>query len=295
VRGQYVLVMNAVVVVLLMALMGFARSASRVHWHVYGVLEDTSAYAYTPALGQAAVFMSVSALLFFLMLVFLFWVLSRTLRYPAFSTQYFFLAPFVFWATSFSEKSAVVSMPQVSERPKYFRKAVWTVCGILIAYTYLSYQIPQKVSLPPERGEFNFSQVSSTKELVRVGQKIFFGKGQCALCHSIGPSPVARAPDLQGIGAKLTREFLYESLTQPEAYIYKQYDQEGSPRVFPARMPAINKPPVGLSEPELLAVMAYVQSLGGEVTIQPEEVKAAMLATVSSGEPAGGNNPSTSR
>jgi hypothetical protein len=76
---------------------------------------------------------------------------------------------------------------------------------------------------------------------------------------------------------------MYESLTQPQAYIYLDYRHEGPPKQYPARMPHINKPPVGLSEPELLAVMAYLQSLGGEVTIQPEEVKTVMPTTVSRG------------
>jgi hypothetical protein len=42
-------------------------------------------------------------------------------------------------------------------------------------------------------------------------------------------------------------------------------------------MPHINRPPVGLSEPELLAVIAFVQSLGGEVTVRLEELKAAAM------------------
>ena len=45
VRSGYTLVSNAVMVILLMSLMGYARSSSRVHWHVYGVIRDTSEYA----------------------------------------------------------------------------------------------------------------------------------------------------------------------------------------------------------------------------------------------------------
>ena len=50
-RAGYALVLNAVMVILLMTLMGYARSSSRVHWHVYGVMRDTSHYAFSPALG----------------------------------------------------------------------------------------------------------------------------------------------------------------------------------------------------------------------------------------------------
>jgi len=282
VRSQHILILNAAVVILTMTLMGYARSASRVHWHIYGVLEDTSPYAYSPALGQAGTVMSLSTFVFLFLVAFLFWVITRTVRRFAFSTQYFFMAPFFFWAVSLADKPAV-PVPQVAQRPKFFRKAVVTACGLLIAFTYLAHQVPQMVSLPPKKQEFDPSQIKTQAELVKVGQGLFFGKGQCALCHSIGPSESARCPDLKGIGAKVTREFMYESLTQPQAYIYLDYRHEGRPKQYPARMPYINKPPVGLSEPELLAVMAFLQSLGGEVTIQPEEVKTVMPTTVSTG------------
>lgn len=73
-RAMYTLVLNAVMVILLMTLMGYARSASRMHWHVYGVMRDTSPYAYSPALGYASAFMSLTTFLFCLMLSFIFWV-----------------------------------------------------------------------------------------------------------------------------------------------------------------------------------------------------------------------------
>ena len=76
VRAGYTLVLNAIMVILLMALMGYARSSSRVHWHVYGVLRDTSEYAYSPALGFATALMSLNTFLFCLLLAFIFWVAS---------------------------------------------------------------------------------------------------------------------------------------------------------------------------------------------------------------------------
>ena len=74
IRAGYSLVSNAVMVILLMSLMGYARSSSRVHWHVYGVMRDTSDYAYSPALGYAAAFMSLNTFLFCLLVAFIFWV-----------------------------------------------------------------------------------------------------------------------------------------------------------------------------------------------------------------------------
>ena len=74
IRAGYSLVSNAVMVILLMSLMGYARSSSRVHWHVYGVIRDTSDYAYSPALGYAAAFMSLNTFVFCLLVAFIFWV-----------------------------------------------------------------------------------------------------------------------------------------------------------------------------------------------------------------------------
>lgn len=74
IRAGYALVSNAVMVILLMSLMGYARSSSRVHWHIYGVMRDTSEYAYSPALGYAAAFMSLNTFVFCLLVAFIFWV-----------------------------------------------------------------------------------------------------------------------------------------------------------------------------------------------------------------------------
>ena len=76
VRAQYALVLNAVTVVLTMTLMGYARSASRVHWHIYGVMQDTSPYAFSPAFGFAGLFMALCTFLFCMIVLFIFWVAS---------------------------------------------------------------------------------------------------------------------------------------------------------------------------------------------------------------------------
>ncbi|MBI4400693.1 MAG: cytochrome ubiquinol oxidase subunit I [Nitrospirae bacterium] len=75
-RASYALVLNALMVILLMSLMGYARSSSRVHWHIYGLLEDTSPYAFSPALGEASAVMASCAFIFCLIVSFIFWVAS---------------------------------------------------------------------------------------------------------------------------------------------------------------------------------------------------------------------------
>jgi cytochrome bd-type quinol oxidase subunit 1 len=73
-RSQYALFILAVTFTWLMGLMGFARSGIRQHWHVWQVLPDTSAHAATPALGYAAMIISLCVLVFLSLVGFIFWL-----------------------------------------------------------------------------------------------------------------------------------------------------------------------------------------------------------------------------
>jgi len=72
--SQYVLIFIAVTFTWLMGLMGYVRSGLRQHWHVYGVMRDTSVDAFTPTLGFATKIVSVTVLIFFLLISFVFWL-----------------------------------------------------------------------------------------------------------------------------------------------------------------------------------------------------------------------------
>ena len=74
--SQYVLIFIAVTFTWLMGLMGYVRSGLRQHWHVYGVIRDSSPDAFTPTLGFATRVVSVTVLLFFLLIGFVFWITS---------------------------------------------------------------------------------------------------------------------------------------------------------------------------------------------------------------------------
>ena len=76
VRSQYVLVFLCVFIVLLIGLMGFIRSGLRENWHVYSVIEDTSAGSWTPDNLLMAQVVSVCAILFLAAVSFLFWLTS---------------------------------------------------------------------------------------------------------------------------------------------------------------------------------------------------------------------------
>jgi hypothetical protein len=91
-------------------------------------------------------------------------------------------------------------------------------------------------------------------------------KGLCMTCHTIGRSGALRFPDLDGVATRAaTRipglsdvEYFAQSLYQPDTYIV-----EG----FNPGMPVINKPPIGLTDQEILCVIAYLQTLGGTATV----------------------------
>jgi cytochrome d ubiquinol oxidase subunit I len=74
--SQYVLIFIAVTFTWLMGLMGYVRSGLRQHWHVYGVIRDNSVDAFTPTLGFATQVISVTVLLFFALIGFVFWITS---------------------------------------------------------------------------------------------------------------------------------------------------------------------------------------------------------------------------
>lgn len=74
--SQYVLIFIAVTFTWLMGLMGYVRSGLRQHWHVYGVIRDQSVDAFTPTLGFATKVVSVTVLLFFLLIGLVFWISS---------------------------------------------------------------------------------------------------------------------------------------------------------------------------------------------------------------------------
>jgi hypothetical protein len=102
--------------------------------------------------------------------------------------------------------------------------------------------------------------------MAKVGREIMEGKGLCLTCHTIGKTGALRFPDLAGVDVRAkTRvpglndvEYFAQSMYEPRAYVV-----EG----FPPAMPEINKPPIGLTDQEILCVIAYLQTLGGTPTV----------------------------
>jgi cytochrome c2 len=131
-------------------------------------------------------------------------------------------------------------------------------------YTLVGQLVPQKEIYPPK--ESALKKEMTADEMVKAGREVMENKGLCFTCHTIGKSGALRFPDLQGIGARAGSrvpglsdvQYLAQSLYDPMAFIVPGFNPG---------MPLINKPPIGLNDQEILAVIAYLQSLGGKVTV----------------------------
>jgi mono/diheme cytochrome c family protein len=134
-------------------------------------------------------------------------------------------------------------------------------------YTYVGQLVPQKEVHPPV--EIVLKKDMDTTEMAKVGREIMDGKGLCFTCHTIGKKGVLRFPDLENVDVRAkTREaglsdidYFAQAMYEPEKYIVAGFNPG---------MPVINKPPIGLTDDEILCVIAYLQSLGGtpNVTLQ---------------------------
>ena len=140
--------------------------------------------------------------------------------------------------------------------------------GLVLAttgfYTYVGQMVPQKEVQPPQ--ETKLGSNMTTADMVKVGREIMEGKGICLTCHTIGKTGALRFPDLAGIGAQAkTRvpglsdvDYLAQSMYEPTAFVVPG---------FPPAMPPVNQPPIGLTDQEILAVIAALQALGGTPTV----------------------------
>ncbi|MCZ7562851.1 MAG: c-type cytochrome [Burkholderiales bacterium] len=119
------------------------------------------------------------------------------------------------------------------------------------------------------------------------GETIFWGKGRCFTCHSVGDRGSAVRGPNQGvfgekfplpIGARaeerakerstktgqnyVALDYLVESVADPGAYVVEGYKNE---------MAIVYAPPIALELKEIKAVLAYLQSQGGEVDLEAIE------------------------
>jgi len=155
-------------------------------------------------------------------------------------------------------------------------KILGVVLATLALYTLIANKIPQVQSEVPRA--LTLSADVTPEQLVQAGEQVFNGIGGCTTCHGLG----TRAPNLltdekgQGsIGARCGRResgkdckgYLYESLTQPRAFVVPGYEPI---------MPDMTRT---LSPQQIWAVIAYLESQGGAITVTASDIPAESKPT----------------
>lgn len=196
-------------------------------------------------------------------------------------------------------------MPSASSR-----RVAAQITGFFFAvvglFVLISHLVPQVSSHPPRAlGPEDFNRMTPEQRVAK-GKEIFGSGGErCSQCHMIEGVP-GRGPNLGGLGARAVAraqergrsagkpyqavDYLIESMIEPNAYIVQGYSS-------PSIMPEVYKPPLDLSEHDIFAVAAYLESLGGGVSATekielPAEWKSRIIAAKSaSKEPLRGSLP----
>jgi mono/diheme cytochrome c family protein len=150
-------------------------------------------------------------------------------------------------------------------------KVLAVVLGTIGLFTLVANSIPQVQSEVPQ--ELTLSADVTPDQLVAAGEQIYAGAGGCTACHGLG----TRAPNLLtdnagegAIGARCgsrqpgvsCKNYLHEAMVKPGAFVVAG---------FQPIMPDMSR---SLSPAQVWAVIAYLESLGGEVTVTGADVTA---------------------
>ena len=172
---------------------------------------------------------------------------------PAFPIAYENLLPWSVWFTISVIVNMILWYPVM--------KLVTFSLGVIWFYAFIAALVPDTSTATGPVTELDWSDPDA---VVEIGASIFNTKGQCAACHTIDTSaPPGRCPDLtdigviaanrvQGIDAKA---YLIESLYDPGKFLVPGYGKI---------MPEVWKKPIELTKLEIAAVIAFLQSQGGE-------------------------------
>jgi mono/diheme cytochrome c family protein len=121
-----------------------------------------------------------------------------------------------------------------------------------------------------------------------AGRELFWGKGKCYTCHSIGTEgsgqrcpnlgssdqfadPIwIRAAERKAAEGYSRERYIVESIYRPNAYVVEGFSK--------GLMKPINRPPIALSDDEITSVIAYLLSEAGAADVPDEYVVAVRRA-----------------
>lgn len=160
---------------------------------------------------------------------------------------------------------------------------------MIVVFTLITNLLPQVEGEAPVATKIDLGSLTP-ESYASLGEDLFSGKGTCTLCHnSLGRAPdilkldmvstvKARLADAGYKGQSTDVEgYIRESMIEPSAYVVAGFGKKGAPDVSP--MPNVAKAPLNLSEVEINALIAFLQSKdGGDITVPLPSADAAPVA-----------------
>jgi mono/diheme cytochrome c family protein len=143
------------------------------------------------------------------------------------------------------------------------------VLGTVGFYTLIASTIPQIESDVP--AELDLTGTVTAEQLVALGEELYQGAGGCAACHAGGVRAPVLVSDYRGAGpigercahrvaGKDCKTYLYDKLMDPSSYQVEGYAPI---------MPAAGRT---LSQPQVWALVAFLENAGGEVTVSAADL-----------------------
>ncbi len=117
--------------------------------------------------------------------------------------------------------------------------------------------------------------------IVKTGEELYWGRAQCHRCHMVGDRGTnQRGPNHQDLGFRAAAraqkfglssatEYIVQSIMEPSAHIVEGYTDD---------MPNVFQPPINLGEEDIKALVAYLQSQGGDVDTWVISINQQILA-----------------
>jgi mono/diheme cytochrome c family protein len=157
---------------------------------------------------------------------------------------------------------------------KALAKSLGFSVALILIFASITYVLPQIKGEAPEEETVVVGDLTMDS-FIAMGEKLYRGKGTCTLCHN----NLGRAPDLLTYDvAKVSLErmadpryqgkagdaeaYLLESMLQPSVYVVTGFGKKGS-NDTESPMPAVDQPPIQLSEVGINAIIAFMQKKDG--------------------------------
>ena len=154
-------------------------------------------------------------------------------------------------------------------------RIIAVVLGTLALYTLIANKIPQVQSEVPHA--LTLGANVTPEQLTAAGDQLYHGAGGCTACHGLGTRAPNLLTDEKGLGpigarcgkrepGKDCKAYLYESLTNPRAYVVAGYEPI---------MPEMGRI---LSPQQIWALVAFLESQGGTVDVTASDIPATPAA-----------------